>query len=55
MQDLDLVHCAALVQTQHGFVTLIMNEYAHSGKGPTMHSSGKLNGTTILLMTSLPK
>ena len=42
MQDLDIVQCAALVQTQHGFVTFIMNEYAHSGKGPTIHSSGQI-------------
>ena len=30
---LDLLQCAALVQTNHGTVNLIMNEYAYYGKG----------------------
>ena len=37
---LDLVQCAALVQTNHGIVNLIMNEYAYYGKGHSIHSSG---------------
>ena len=28
LQGLDVVQCAALVQTNHGIVNLIMNEYA---------------------------
>ena len=42
MPDLDIVQCAALVQTQHGIVNLIMNEYAYSGQGPAIHSSGQI-------------
>ena len=40
LQGLDVVQCAALVQTKHGIVNLIMNEYACYGKGHTIHSSG---------------
>ena len=40
MQDLDIVQCAVLVDTSHGIVNLIMNEYAYSGQGQTIHSSG---------------
>ena len=32
LQGLDVVQCAALVETNHGIVTLIMNEYACYGK-----------------------
>ena len=39
-QGLDVVQCAALVETNHGIVNLIMNEYACYGKGYTIHSSG---------------
>ena len=39
LQGLDVVQCAALVQTNHGIVNLIMNEYACYGKGHTIHSS----------------
>ena len=42
LQDLDVVQCAALVQTIHGIVNLIMNEYACYGKGHTIHSSGQI-------------
>ena len=42
MPDLDIVQCAALVQTQHGVVNLIMNDYAYYGQGPTIHSSGQI-------------
>ena len=38
LQGLDVVQCAALVQTNHGIVNLIMNEYACYGKGRTIHS-----------------
>ena len=42
MQDLDVVQCAALVNTQHRLVNLIMNEYAYYGQGHTIHSSGQI-------------
>ena len=42
LQGLDVVQCAALVETNHGKVNLIMNEYACYGKGHTMHSSGQI-------------
>ena len=42
LQGLDVVQCAALVQTNHGIVNLIMNEYACYGKGHTIHSSGQV-------------
>ena len=39
LQGLDVVQCAALVQTNHGIVNLIMTCY---GKGHTIHSSGQI-------------
>ena len=42
LQSLDVVQCAALVQTNHGIVNLIMNEYACYGKGHTIHSFGQI-------------
>ena len=42
LQGLDVVQCAALDQTNHGIVNLIMNEYACYGKGHTIHSSGQI-------------
>ena len=36
LQGLDVVQCAALVETNHGIVNLIMNEYACYGKGHTI-------------------
>ena len=42
LQGLDVVQCAALVETNHGTVNLIMNEYACYGKGHTIHSSGQI-------------
>ena len=42
LQGLDVVQCAALVQTNHGIVNLIINEYACYGKGDTIHSSGQI-------------
>ena len=34
--ELQVVQCAALVETNHGIVNLIMNEYACYGKGHTI-------------------
>ena len=42
IHGLDIVQCAALVNTNHGYVNLIMNEYAYYGKGHTIHSSGQI-------------
>ena len=42
LQGLDVVQCAALVETNHGIVNLIMNEYACYGEGHTIHSSGQI-------------
>ena len=42
LQGLDVVQCAALVETNHGIVNLIMNKYACYGKGHTIHSSGQI-------------
>ena len=42
LQGLDVVQCAALVETNHGIVNLAMNEYACYGKGHTIHSSGQI-------------
>ena len=42
LQGLDVVQCAVLVETNHGIVNLITNEYACYGKGHTIHSSGQI-------------
>ena len=42
INGLEIVQCAALVKTNHGYVNLIMNEYAYYGKGHTIHSSGQI-------------
>ena len=36
------MQCAALVKTNHGYVNLIMNEYAYTWKGHTIHFSGQI-------------
>ena len=43
---LDIVQCAALVNTNHGIVNHIMNEYACYGKGHSIHSSGHIEWHT---------
>ena len=42
LQGLDVVQCAALVETNHCIVNLVMNEYACYGKGHTIRSSGQI-------------
>ena len=42
IQGLDVDQCSALVETNHGIVNLILNEYACYGKGHTIHSSGQI-------------
>ena len=46
---LDLVQCAAPVQTNHGMVQLIMNEYAYDGRGHSTHSSGQIESYTNIV------
>ena len=43
---LDIVQYAALLNTNHGIVNLIVNEYASYGKGHTIHSSGQIEWQT---------
>ena len=49
MPGLDLVQCAALVQTNHGLVNLIMNEYAYYGRCRSIHSSGQIEWYTNIV------
>ena len=46
---LDLVQCATLVQTNHGNLNLIMNEYAFYGRGHSIHSSGQIEWYTNIV------
>ena len=46
---LDLVQCAALVQTNHGMVNLIVNEYAYYGRGHSIYSSGQIEWYTNIV------
>ena len=41
-QGLDVVQCAALVETRHGIVNLVMNQYRFYGKEHSIHSSGQI-------------
>ena len=43
---LDLIQCAALVYTNNGIVSLIMNQYAYYGRGDSVHSSGEIEWYT---------
>jgi hypothetical protein len=40
--DIPLVTAGAVVRTQRGDIIAIMHQYAHMGKGKTIHSSGQL-------------
>ena len=42
LQGLDVVQCAALAETNHCIVNLIMNEYTCYGMRHTIHSSGQI-------------
>ena len=55
LQGLDVVQCAALVETNHGIVNLMMNEYACCGKGLTIHSSGQIEWFKTQLVIGLSK
>ena len=41
-----MVQCAALVQTNHGRVNLVMNEYAYYGRGHSIHFSCQIEWYT---------
>jgi hypothetical protein len=40
--DIPIVTAGAVVKTQHGEVIIILHQYAYTGKGKTIHSSGQL-------------
>jgi hypothetical protein len=42
LPNLDIVTAAGCVESQNGPIILIMNQYAHLGKGKTIHSSAQL-------------
>ena len=42
LPGLEIVTCATLLNTDKGKVILIMNEYAHYGRGNTIHSPGQI-------------
>ena len=42
LQGLDVIQCAALVETNHDIINLIMNQYACYGNEHTIHFSGQI-------------
>jgi hypothetical protein len=42
MVDIPIVTAGTVIQTQQGEVIAILHQYAHAGKGKTVHSSGQL-------------
>ncbi|KAL7563652.1 hypothetical protein ACA910_013388 [Epithemia clementina (nom. ined.)] len=42
LSNLDIVTCAGIINTNHGRVVLIMNEYAYYGQGNSIHSAGQI-------------
>ena len=42
INGLDIVQCAALVNTNHGYVNFIMNEYVYYEKGHKILSAGQI-------------
>ena len=46
ISGLDIVQCAALFNTNHGIINLIIKEYAYYGKGYTIHSSAQIEWHT---------
>ena len=49
MTDIPIVTAAGVVDSQHGPIVLIMNQYAHVKNGKTIHSSAQLeaHGVTV--------
>ena len=54
LQGLNVVQCAALVETNHGIVNLIMNEYAMERDTPSIPLD-RLSGSKTQLLIGLPK
>jgi hypothetical protein len=42
LPDLDIVTTAGLVESQNGPIIVVLHQYAHHGKGKTIHSSAQL-------------
>ncbi|KAL7576077.1 hypothetical protein ACA910_000859 [Epithemia clementina (nom. ined.)] len=42
LSNLDIVTCAGIINTNHGRVVLIMNEYAYYGQGNSIHSASQI-------------
>ena len=55
LQGLDVVQCAAFVETNHGIVNLIMNEYACYGRDTPSIPLDRLSGSKTQLMIGLSK
>ena len=55
LKGLDVVQCAALVETNHGIVNLIMNKYACYVKDTPSIPLDRLSGSKTQLMTDLSK
>ena len=43
------MQCAALIDTNHGFVNLIMNGYAYYGRDHSIHSSDQIEWYTNIV------
>ena len=54
LPGLDIVTCAALLNTNHGKVVLIMHEYAYYGRGNTIHSPGQIEWFQNCRILGLP-
>ena len=51
LTGVNVVTAAALLDTQKGPIIGIFHEYAHLGKGRSIHAADKWNGLTVRLMT----
>ena len=47
MVNIDIVTAGAVINTQNGEVIAIMHQYAHTGKGKTIHSCGQMEAFKI--------
>ena len=55
LQGLDGVQCAAHVETNHGIVNLMMNEYTSYGKDTPSTPLNRLSGSTTQQLIDLSK
>ena len=51
LTGLNVVTAAALLDTQKGPIIGVFHEYAHLGKGRSIHAAGQMDGSTAKLMT----